>query len=97
MRVGACRRPDRFGQAGCFSRVVRLPATLEFFSLGGLLAVVWKPRVVPLPWVLAASMLVVLGCWDLVRAPGRVDFILLGLAGYELALGLTEDAVSRSS
>ena len=75
---------------------MRLPASLEFFSLGGVLAMVWKPRVIPLPWVLAALALTALGCWDLVRGPGHVDFILLGLAGYELAIGLTEDAVRQS-
>jgi hypothetical protein len=63
---------------------------LEFFSLGGLLRSFWRTRPELLPYIVAASILSLLSCWDLFRGAGRADFILLGLAGYELVLGLTE-------
>jgi hypothetical protein len=71
---------------------MRLPPRLEFFSLGGVVATFWKPRLQLLPWVGAASALILLSCWDVFRGAGRVDLIVMGLAGYELTIGLTEDA-----
>ena len=66
---------------------------LEFFSLGGLLRIWWTPRVVELPWIIAAVSLMLLSCWDVFdgAGAGRMDFILLGLAGYELVIGFTEE------
>jgi hypothetical protein len=64
---------------------------LEFFSLGGVLGFFWNSRAQLLPYIVVASMLSLLSCWDLFRGVGRVDFILLGLAAYELVLGLTEE------
>ena len=69
---------------------MRVPTRLEFFSLGGLLAFFWQTRHTLLPYVLAASTLSILSCWDLLRGAGQADFIMLGLAAYELTLGLTE-------
>ena len=69
---------------------MRAPAQLEFFSLGGVLSYFWHSRSTILPYVLTAFVLSVLSCWDLMRGAGRADFIMLGLAAYELTLGLTE-------
>ena len=69
---------------------MRHPSQLEFFSLGGVLAVFWHAHLHVLPYVVAASILTALSCWDLFLGAGRADFILLGLAAYELVLGLTE-------
>ena len=64
---------------------------LEFFSLGGVLSIWWSPTVVELPWIVAAASLVLLSCWDVLEGAGRVDFMLIGLAAYELLIGLTEE------
>jgi peptidoglycan/LPS O-acetylase OafA/YrhL len=64
---------------------------LEFFSLGGVLAILWRPRVRELPWIAASATLLLLSCWDVFRGAGRVDFILMGLAAYELVIGFTEE------
>jgi len=69
---------------------MRAPTRLEFFSLGGVLAFFWHSRPTLVPYVLAASTLSILSCWDLFRGVGHADFIMLGLAAYELTLGLTE-------
>ena len=74
---------------------MRLPDSLEYFSLGGLLAACWKPRPVVLPWVFTSSGLCVMSFWDVVTRSGKIDFILLGLAAYELALGLTEEEKAK--
>ena len=65
---------------------------LEYFSLGGVLALVWAPRTQVLPWVVAALSLVSMGAWSMVvTAAGRTDCVLLGsIAAYELLIGLTE-------
>ena len=68
-----------------------VPRQLEFFSLGGVLSIWWNPSFLELPWILAAASLVLLSCWDVFKGAGRVDFILIGLAGYELMVGLTEE------
>jgi hypothetical protein len=64
---------------------------LEFFSLGGVLATWWRPRNLVMPWVVSAAVLLLLSCWDVFGRAGRADFILIGLAGYELLIGLTEE------
>jgi hypothetical protein len=64
---------------------------LEYFSLGGLLALVWNPRAQMLPWVVAALTLVGVGASGISNAAGRMDFVLLAsVAAYELIIGLTE-------
>jgi len=62
-----------------------------FFSLGGLLARVWRTRSPMTPFVCASSLLTAGAIWDRVRTGGPIDFVLLGLAGYELVMGLTEE------
>jgi hypothetical protein len=68
------------------------PSRLEFFSLGGLLRIWWTPRFVELPWIVASASLLLLSCWDVLDGAGRMDFIVMGLAGYELVIGFTEEA-----
>jgi hypothetical protein len=63
----------------------------SFFSLGGLLARVWHARNPVTPWVCASSVLAAGAIWDKMRTGGPIDFVLLGLAGYELVIGLTEE------
>jgi len=65
-----------------------------FFSLGGLLAAVWRTRSPITPFVCASSVLTAGAIWDRLRTGGPIDFVLLGLAGYELVIGLTEDPES---
>jgi alpha-beta hydrolase superfamily lysophospholipase len=66
---------------------------LEYFSLGGLLALVWTPRTQMLPWMVIALVLVSVGAWGVSNAAGRVDFVLIAsVAAYELIIGLTEKA-----
>lgn len=80
--------------AVCSNRRVRRATNLEYFSAGGVLALFWRPR--PLaPWVVSAAFLMTLACLDVVRGTGFIDFILLGLAGYELVIGLTDGAASQ--
>jgi hypothetical protein len=61
----------------------------SFFSLGSLLAPFLPARRPLLPWIVVASALAALGCWDAIAREGRVDAILLGLAAYELLIALT--------
>ena len=61
----------------------------EFFSLGGLLAPYVKARTPFAPWTLSAAFLLTLGVWDPLMRGGPFDSILLGLAAYELLIGLT--------
>ena len=63
----------------------------SFFSIGGLLARCWRTRSPITPWICASSVLTAGAIWDAVRTGGPIDFIMLGLAGYELVIGLTED------
>ncbi len=60
------------------------------FSLGAVVRLCWHPDVAAGPWIFAASALTGLALWDYLARAGRVYFILLGLAGYELIVGLTE-------
>jgi hypothetical protein len=92
------RNGGRFA-VGCSVRIDRraslAPQRLEFFSLGGVLSILWRPPILELPWVVAAASLVLLSCWDVFKGAGRVDFILIGLAAYELLIGLTEEKGER--
>ena len=69
----------------------RRPAGSSLFSLGGLLARWCHTDTVWLPWAIAAGALIVLGCWDPLIRGAQADFILIGLAGYEMVVGLTEE------
>lgn len=75
---------------------MRSPARLEFFSLGGIVGMFWRPAQRLLPWLLSATVLVLLSCWDLFRGIHRIDFVVMGLAWYELAIGLTDQEMPAS-
>ena len=69
---------------------VQVNQQLPLFSLGGVLRLWWRSGPTFMPWACVASLLASLSMWDLVVRAGRPDFILLGLAAYELMVGLTE-------
>ena len=62
-----------------------------FFTLGGALAQVWRPAYPLLPWALTSALLMVAGMWDFWSRRGPIEWIVVGLAAYELMLGLMED------
>ena len=59
-----------------------------WFTLGGSLAAVWKPSYPLLPWALSSALLIVAGLWDYWTARGPIEWMVVGLAAYELMLGL---------
>jgi hypothetical protein len=63
----------------------------EFFSLGGLLSRWWQPTYILLPWAFTSAMLTVAAMWDFWSRGGAIDYTILGLAAYELMLGLLEE------
>ncbi len=63
----------------------------NFFSLGGLLARWWRPAYPLLPWAFTSAMLTTAAMWDKWSRGGAIDFTVLGLAAYELMLGLMEE------
>jgi len=71
------------------------------FSLGAVLARYWHPAYALLPWALTSAMLTVAAMWDYWSRGGSIDYVVLGLAAYELMLGLLEeqraDSMLRSS
>lgn len=69
----------------------------EFFSLGGLLAPYATTRLTLAPWAFSAALLAMLGSWDPIATGGEFDAILIGLAGYELLIGLTTDRRDQSA
>lgn len=70
----------------------------EFFSVGGVLARWWPSRSPGVtPWLCASTLLMSGALWDWVRTGGDVDFILMGLAAYELVIGLTEESVPAAA
>lgn len=62
-----------------------------FFTLGGALARVWRPAHQLLPWALTSALLMTAGMWDFWSRRGPIEWIVVGLAAYELMLGLMED------
>ena len=69
----------------------------SFFSLGAILRRYVPTRHPSTPWVIAAFVLCAASSWDWVAKGGPIDFILLGVAGYELVIGLTEERESGAS
>ena len=65
-----------------------------FFSLGGFLARFWHPAYPLLPWAFTSAMLTVIAMWDHWSRGGPIDYTVLGLAAYELMLGLMEERVT---
>ena len=63
----------------------------EFFSLGGLLAPYATTRLVLAPWAFSAALLMALAFWDPLARGAEPDAVLIGLACYELLIGLTTD------
>lgn len=61
------------------------------FSLGGMIARVWQPGLVLLPWALSSAMLTLAAMWDYWSRGGSIDYLVLGLAAYELMIGLLEE------
>ena len=62
-----------------------------FFSLGGLISRAWKPGLVLLPWAFSSAMLTVAAMWDYWSRGAGIDYLVLGLAAYELMIGLMEE------
>jgi hypothetical protein len=62
-----------------------------FFTIGGFVAQFWHPAYHLLPWALTSAMLTVAAVWDHWSRGGPIDFVVLGLAAYELMLGLLEE------
>ena len=61
------------------------------FSLGAVLSLVWKPSHRLLPWAFTSAMLTLAAMWDFWTRGGSIDYIVLGLAGYEMMIGLMEE------
>jgi hypothetical protein len=56
-----------------------------------MIARVWQPGLVLLPWALSSAMLTVAAMWDYWSRGGSIDYLVLGLAAYELMIGLLEE------
>ena len=65
------------------------------FSFGAVLARRWPEAPAVAPWAAAATILIAAAMWDWTFRGAPVDFVLLGLAGYELVVGLTEESAAR--
>lgn len=62
-----------------------------FFTLGASLARVWHPAYPLLPWALTSALLMTAGMWDFWSRGGPIEWVVVGLAAYELMLGLLEE------
>jgi hypothetical protein len=82
-------REARFDASGPRARPSPCPPRRGFFSLGGLLAPCARTPGSLAPWILSAAVLVALASWDPIARSGHFDVTLLGLAAYELLIGLT--------
>lgn len=60
------------------------------FSIGGVLSTVWAPSQSLLPWALPSALLSVAGTWDYMTLGRPIEWIVMGLAAYELMIGLLE-------
>lgn len=68
-----------------------------FFSLGGLLARVWRPAYSLLPWALTSALLMTAGMWDYWLRGGKVEWVIVGLSAYELMIGLLEPGAAAAT
>ena len=64
------------------------------FSLGALVERAWKPAYRLLPWALTSALLTTAAMWDFWSRGGPIEYTVLGLAAYELMMGLMEDDVA---
>jgi hypothetical protein len=85
--------PGRFWcqEDGIFLAWYVIVTGLEFFTLGGALSRLWRPNYPLLPWALTSALLMVAGLWDHWVDRGPVEWIVVGLAAYELMMGLLSD------
>ena len=65
------------------------------FSIGRAIAYWWRPAYPLLPWALSSALLTVAGLWDYWTRDLPPDLIVLGLAAYELMVGLLESVPRR--
>ncbi len=63
------------------------------FSLGGCLALVWRPAYPLLPWALTSALLMSASVWDHWTRGSRIEWVVAALAAYELMIGLLEPAI----
>ena len=68
-----------------------------FFTLGGALARAWRPAYPLLPWALTSALLMTAGMWDFWSHHGPIEWIVVGLAAYELMLGLLEEPLPAAT
>jgi len=67
------------------------------FTLGGFLATAWRPSQPLLPWAFTSALLTVAALWGYWTAGRPVDWVVQGLAAYELMMGLLETDESVST
>jgi hypothetical protein len=65
---------------------------VALFSLGRLIERCWPGKPRWLSWVASSSLLTIAACADPMRRGGYVDFVMIGLALYELLIGVLETA-----
>jgi hypothetical protein len=68
----------------------------RMFSIGGAIARLWRPAYPLLPWALSSALMTVAGLWDYWTRDLSPDLIVLGLAAYELMVGLRESEAASS-
>lgn len=68
-----------------------------FFTLGSALARVWHPAYPLLPWALTSALLMTAGMWDFWSRGGPIEWVVVGLAAYELMIGLLEEPVPAAT
>ena len=66
------------------------------FTLGGFLATAWHPSQPLLPWALTSALLTTAAMWGHWTTGRPVDWVVLGLAAYELMMGLLDVDERRS-
>ena len=82
---------DRTFRPGITLALTSIVRAHGFFSLGGFLSRFWRPAYLLLPWAFTSAMLTVIALWDRWTRGGAIDYTVLGLAAYELMIGLMEE------